>query len=53
MCKNHKCIPGQLQCDGFDHCGDNSDEPESCKDGKVLLKKSHASVILFNFRMGE
>lgn len=34
LCENQKCIPIQLQCDGFDHCGDNSDEPESCKSGK-------------------
>uniref|UniRef100_A0A182NKH7 CUB domain-containing protein n=1 Tax=Anopheles dirus TaxID=7168 RepID=A0A182NKH7_9DIPT len=30
LCQNRKCIPIQLHCDGFDHCGDNSDEPESC-----------------------
>lgn len=34
-CQNQKRIPLQLQCDGFDHCGDNSDEPESCKLGKL------------------
>lgn len=26
LCGNHRCIPFYLQCDGFDHCGDNSDE---------------------------
>ncbi|XP_058462956.1 uncharacterized protein LOC131437553 isoform X2 [Malaya genurostris] len=31
LCKNRKCIPIQLHCDGFDHCGDGSDEPESCE----------------------
>uniref|UniRef100_A0A336LJM0 CSON003691 protein n=1 Tax=Culicoides sonorensis TaxID=179676 RepID=A0A336LJM0_CULSO len=30
LCENHRCIPIQLHCDGFDHCGDKSDEPESC-----------------------
>ncbi|XP_055538591.1 uncharacterized protein LOC129726052 isoform X2 [Wyeomyia smithii] len=31
LCQNRKCIPVQLHCDGFDHCGDGSDEPESCE----------------------
>ncbi|XP_034949761.1 uncharacterized protein Culd isoform X2 [Chelonus insularis] len=30
LCQNHRCIQSQLNCDGFDHCGDNSDEPASC-----------------------
>ncbi|KAK7071859.1 hypothetical protein SK128_015634 [Halocaridina rubra] len=30
MCHNHRCIPKMLRCDGFDHCGDNSDEPATC-----------------------
>lgn len=30
MCVNQKCIPVQVHCDGFDHCGDGSDEPPSC-----------------------
>ncbi|XP_020299717.1 uncharacterized protein LOC109863691 isoform X2 [Pseudomyrmex gracilis] len=30
LCQNHRCIPTQLNCDGFDHCGDNSDEPATC-----------------------
>ncbi|XP_076757885.1 CUB and LDLa domain isoform X2 [Xylocopa sonorina] len=30
LCRNHRCIPNQLNCDGFDHCGDNSDEPATC-----------------------
>ncbi|XP_045137658.1 uncharacterized protein LOC123519965 [Portunus trituberculatus] len=30
LCQNHRCIPKMLGCDGFDHCGDGSDEPSSC-----------------------
>ncbi|XP_036138888.1 uncharacterized protein LOC105831571 [Monomorium pharaonis] len=30
LCQNHRCIPSQLNCDDFDHCGDNSDEPVKC-----------------------
>ncbi|XP_051171893.1 uncharacterized protein LOC127288463 isoform X2 [Leptopilina boulardi] len=30
LCQNHRCIPSHLNCDGFDHCGDNSDEPSTC-----------------------
>ncbi|XP_033342685.2 CUB and LDLa domain isoform X1 [Megalopta genalis] len=30
LCRNHRCIPTQLNCDGFDHCGDESDEPATC-----------------------
>lgn len=33
LCQNHRCIPRQLNCDGFDHCGDNSDEPATCFQG--------------------
>lgn len=34
-CHNRKRIPLQLQCDGFDHCGDNSDELDTCQLGKL------------------
>lgn len=30
LCDNSRCIPGYLQCDGIDHCGDNSDERVGC-----------------------
>jgi hypothetical protein len=26
LCHNKRCISSLLKCDGFDHCGDNSDE---------------------------
>ncbi|KAF2364353.1 CUB domain [Trinorchestia longiramus] len=34
-CHNKRCIPKMLRCDGFDHCGDNSDEPPSCYSAAV------------------
>ncbi|XP_050436674.1 uncharacterized protein LOC126843295 isoform X2 [Adelges cooleyi] len=37
-CKNGRCIANRLHCDGFDHCGDNSDESRECfddRDGEV------------------
>uniref|UniRef100_A0A8D8QMG7 Neuropilin and tolloid-like protein 2 n=1 Tax=Cacopsylla melanoneura TaxID=428564 RepID=A0A8D8QMG7_9HEMI len=30
LCSNQRCIPGHVHCDGFDHCGDNSDESSNC-----------------------
>ncbi|XP_055701106.1 uncharacterized protein LOC129800613 isoform X2 [Phlebotomus papatasi] len=30
MCKNRRCIAIELRCDGFDHCGDSSDETQFC-----------------------
>ena len=26
QCRNDRCISNRLICDGYDHCGDNSDE---------------------------
>ena len=40
LCRNHRCIPSQLNCDGFDHCGDNSDEPATCFRGTFAIFRS-------------
>ncbi|XP_071786056.1 tolloid-like protein 2 [Asterias amurensis] len=29
-CKNDHCIGSSLVCDGYNHCGDNSDEDDGC-----------------------
>jgi len=35
-CKNSVCLPEKVTCDGYDHCGDGSDEDELCG-ASVLL----------------
>ena len=35
VCLNHRCIDSKLRCDGFNHCGDNSDEQTACKGNYV------------------
>ncbi|XP_055388255.1 uncharacterized protein LOC129616647 isoform X3 [Condylostylus longicornis] len=30
LCQNNHCLSIRLHCDGFDQCGDGSDEPETC-----------------------
>ncbi|XP_034659606.1 uncharacterized protein LOC117895798 isoform X1 [Drosophila subobscura] len=32
LCGNNHCISIRLHCDGFDHCGDGSDEPDTCEE---------------------
>jgi len=29
-CNNNLCLPSIVKCDGYDHCGDGSDEAELC-----------------------
>lgn len=36
ICLNHRCISADLRCDGFNHCGDNSDEQTACEGESVV-----------------
>lgn len=45
LCRNHRCIPNQLNCDGFDHCGDNSDEPTTCFRGTDRTPEPFPSTV--------
>nr|CAI5831952.1 unnamed protein product [Callosobruchus analis] len=48
LCENMRCIPILLNCDGFDHCGDNSDESTNCsQDPKDRREYSKIPNFLF------
>ncbi|XP_017769077.1 PREDICTED: uncharacterized protein LOC108557170 isoform X2 [Nicrophorus vespilloides] len=48
LCRNFRCIPIYLICDGFDHCGDNSDETTDClKEPKIKMRWSHTPNFFF------
>lgn len=50
LCRNHRCISILLHCDGYDHCGDSSDEPVTCSRGNFEVISDEADLIcLFSF----
>ena len=36
-CKNNKCIPDGMKCDGKDDCGDRTDEEDGCKSNLIYI----------------
>ncbi|GJQ75638.1 hypothetical protein Trydic_g9531, partial [Trypoxylus dichotomus] len=47
LCQNERCISITLQCDGFDNCGDLSDEPEVCDAGNKRTISAHVPNFYF------
>ncbi|KAG5892626.1 hypothetical protein JTB14_019715 [Gonioctena quinquepunctata] len=47
LCNNFRCIPLLLNCDGFDHCGDESDESNCSQDPKDHREFSKIPNFLF------
>lgn len=53
LCDNRRCLARRLVCDGFDQCGDDTDEPTACDEqvkGPYLTRPkwySHAPNYLF------
>nr|XP_023018488.1 uncharacterized protein LOC111507426 isoform X1 [Leptinotarsa decemlineata] len=47
LCNNFRCIPLLLNCDGFDHCGDDSDELNCSQDPKDHREFSKVPNFLF------
>ena len=44
MCANSNCISEELKCDGWNDCGDNSDEKNCSKYSQALCYEEHYKV---------
>ena len=45
-CANNLCLPKSVKCDGYDHCGDGSDEYELCGAFRSFLFHTYLHVLL-------
>ncbi|KAK6182377.1 hypothetical protein SNE40_010082 [Patella caerulea] len=46
-CSNNKCIWGGLTCDGYNNCGDNSDEISGCGTTSVAVIAGSVGAVVF------
>ena len=50
-CSNQHCVPRSARCNGFDDCGDNSDETQNCNCNVLLLIYSISGAILITINL--